>query len=250
MYEHSPQSTQEQQQLQALQRVQQALAHGISHDLRAPLRVIDGFARQLRANESLDANAREHLQRIEGAGQRMAGLVDQLLEYLRAGSSELHPQEVDISLLADWSGAELCDMQPGREVSIDVAEGLTAWGDERQYKTLFDQLLGNAWRFSRADGSARIEVTGRRVDDWLHLQVRDHGNGFETAQAERVFEPFQRMHGENEGGGHGLGLSIAQVIVERAGGRIRAESAPGEGCTIHLQLPAVKPKTEADAVTA
>lgn len=236
---HNPMEP-DQQQLQALRDAQQALARGISHDLRAPLRAIDGFARHLQdsAATGLDADtAQAQLQRIRNAAGRMGGLIDQLLEYLRAGSVERNPGPVDISMLAEWSGAELCDAHPGRSASIHVAAGLSAWGDERQYKVLFDQVLRNAWRFSQGRDEVRIAVAGRREGDMLHLSVTDHGSGFDPAQDERVFEPFQRMHAEADGGGHGLGLAIARAIVEREGGRIRAEAAPDAGCTIHMELP-------------
>ncbi|MDO5505755.1 MAG: HAMP domain-containing sensor histidine kinase [Pseudoxanthomonas suwonensis] len=231
------------QALLELQRMQQVLAHGIAHDLRAPLRVIDGFARHLEqgSGEALDADGREQLQRIRAAAGRMGGLIDLLLDYLRAGSAELHTEPVDLSLLADWTGAELADADPGRVLRIDVDEGLEAWGDERQYKRLFELLLDNATRFTPADRDVCIEVRGQREGDRLQLRVSDHGSGFDPAYATRVFEPFQRAHGSDAGGGHGMGLAVAKAIVERAGGHIHAAPVPGEGCTIHVELPASAP---------
>lgn len=242
MYEHPPDDKGMAQQLERLRSVHVALAHGISHDLRAPLRVIDGFSRQLESDGQLGGAALDQLHRIRGAGQRMGTLIEQLLEYLRADSVELHPGPVDLSLLADWAGAELCDAQPQRAARIDVGEGLEAWGDERQYKVLFDQLLANAWRFSSERDEVHITVRGRRVDDLMHLEVSDEGSGFDPKFAERVFEPFQRMHSADQGAGNGLGLAIARAIVERAGGHIRAEGRPGEGCRVLVELPAQAPE--------
>lgn len=216
----------------------QALLHGISHDLRAPLRAIDGFASRLsRQLESAgDPAAIESLARISATSARMARLMDGLVELARAGSTELRPMRVDMSMLADWCAAELQDTDPRREASVEVQQGLEVVGDERQLKTLLAQLLGNAWRFSASRPRVEIAVTGTRSDDGLDLVVRDHGIGFDMAYAARMLEPFQRLHGSDEGGGDGIGLAIADVIVGRHGGRIRAESAPGEGATFHVRL--------------
>lgn len=234
----SDREAQLQARLDAADKRLQVLLHGISHDLRAPLRAIDGFAarlsRQLQANG--DPAAIESLARISATSARMAGLMDGLLELARAGSVELRPMPVDVSLLADWCAAELQDADPGREASIEVQSGLEVIGDERLLKTLLAQLLRNAWRFSATRPRVEIEVSGMRDADGLDLIVRDHGIGFDMAYAARMLEPFQRLHGSDEGAGDGIGLAIADVIAVRHGGHIRAESAPGEGATVHVRL--------------
>ncbi len=214
-------------------------AYGVSHDLRGPLRAIDGFAAQLERHSgaALDATARDYLQRIRDNAGRMSGLIDGLLELSRATSGELKPQDVDLSLLAEWVGAELQDAEPGRAARIDVQQGLRARGDERLLKALFAQLLGNAWKFSVPEAPVAIEMRGAPHPEGLHLSIRDLGRGFDMAYADKLFEPFQRLHGSAEGGGSGLGLAIAQRIVHRHRGRIWAESAPGAGSTFHLILP-------------
>jgi signal transduction histidine kinase len=226
------------QQLDAADKRTQALLHGISHDLRAPLRAIDGFAarlsRQLEAGG--DPGALETLERISATSARMAALMDGLLELARAGRAELRPMRVDVSMLADWCAAELQDLEPGREASIEVQPGLEVVGDERLLKALLAQVLGNAWRFSAARPRVRIEVSGARAVGGLSVVVRDHGIGFDMAYAGRMFEPFQRLHGSSDGAGDGIGLAIADAIVVRHGGNIRAESSPGEGATFHVWL--------------
>lgn len=227
-----------QQQLDAADKRLQALLHGISHDLRAPLRAIDGFATRLsrQLEPFADAAASETLARIIATNTRMCVLVDGLVELARAGRAELRPMRVDMSMLADWCAAELQDADPRREAVIEVQQGLEVIGDERLLKTLLAELLRNAWRFSATRPRVQVEVTGTRIDDGLALVVHDHGIGFDMAYAERMLEPFQRLHGNDDGAGDGIGLAIADTIAARHGGGIRAESAPGEGATFHIWL--------------
>ena len=166
----------------------------------------------------------------------MCVLVDGLVELARAGRAELRPMRVDVSMLADWCAAELQDADPGREAIIEVQPGLEVVGDERLLKTLLAELLRNAWRFSATRPRVEIEVSGTRADDGLALVVRDHGIGFDMAYAGRMFEPFQRLHGSDEGAGNGIGLTIAQQVAMRHGGSIRAESEPGSGACFHVEL--------------
>jgi len=226
--------------LQAMSRQQEAFAYGISHDLRAPLRAIDSFSALLdsRSRALLDDAGRDYLARIRGAAARMGELIDALLDLSRANRAELKSEPVDLSLLAEWAGAELQDAEPGRAADINVAPGLLVRGDERQLKLMLTQLLDNAWKFSRGRDPVRIEVRGERTGDRMRISVRDHGAGFDIDYADKLFEPFQRLHGPEEGGGNGIGLAIVRRIVERHGGRIRAESGPGQGSTFHFDLPA------------
>lgn len=230
--------TQLQRQLDAADKRMQALLHGISHDLRAPLRAIDGFATRLsrQLEPAGDVAAIETLARITATNTRMCVLVDGLVELARAGRAELRPMRVDVSMLADWCAAELQDAQPGREASIEVQQGLEVVGDERLLKTLLAQLLRNAWRFSTTRPRVEIEVSGTRTQDGLALVVRDHGIGFDMTYADRMLEPFQRLHGSEDGAGDGIGLAIADAIAARHGGHIRADSVPGGGATFHVWL--------------
>lgn len=225
--------------LQALNAQMELFATGVSHDLRAPLRTIDGFAWQLERHHAaqLDATGRDYLQRIRGAVGAMGGLIDGLLELSRVSRGTMQHAPVDLSLLAEWVAAELQEAQPGRAAQIHVQPGLATDGDERMLKVLLCQLMGNAWKFSPANAPVRIEVGGRTDAAGLQLWVRDWGSGFDMAYAGKVFEPFKRVHGAEQGGGHGLGLAIARRIVERHGGSIGAESVAGIGTTIRVILP-------------
>ncbi len=230
------------QALEASNRQLQLFADAVAHDLRAPLRSIESFSALLsdRCGEALDDTGRDHLGRIRTAATRMSGLLDALSDLSYATRTEMKPGPVDLSLLADWVVAELQDAEPERPAIIQIQPSLTGHGDERLLKLMLTQVLGNAWKFSRESPQLRIEVAGEIVDNVLHLQVRDAGSGFDMRYAHKLFEPFQRLHGPDQGGGHGLGLAIAQRIVERHQGRIRAESEPGQGATFHIELPAAE----------
>ncbi|RPE80134.1 PAS domain S-box-containing protein [Vulcaniibacterium tengchongense] len=224
----------------------QLFADAVAHDLRAPLRSIESFSALLaeRAGERLDASERDYLDRIRAAAARMGGLLSALGDLSHVTRAELHPRPVDLSLLAEWVGAELQDAEPQRRAEIRVQPGLDAHGDERLLKLLLSQLMGNAWKFSRGRDPIRIEVTGEHVDGRLRLEVRDQGVGFDMRYAHKLFEPFQRLHGPDQGGGHGLGLAIAKRIVERHRGRLHAHSQPDAGSVFTVELPAVAPTEE------
>jgi signal transduction histidine kinase len=223
--------------LQALRQEQATFAHGISHDLRAPLRAIESFAALAAADAALLPATRAHVERVRAAATRTGGLIDALLEFSRAGRAELHEQQVDMGLLAEWSAAELREREPQREAVLEVEPGLHVLGDERLLKLLVDQLLGNAWKFSRDCDCVHIRVGGRRVGQRLQLAVRDTGCGFDMRYVERMFQPFQRLHTPEQGAGHGLGLAIARRIIERHGGRLHARALAEGGSEFGFDLP-------------
>ncbi|MBU8977158.1 MULTISPECIES: ATP-binding protein [unclassified Lysobacter] len=218
----------------------QLFADAVAHDLRAPLRSIESFSALLadRAGERLDETDRDYLTRIRAAASRMSGLLSALNELSYVTRTELKAADVDLSLLADWVGAELQDAEPRRRAEIQVQPSLHAWGDERLLKLLLTQLMDNAWKFSREREPIRIRVSGRDDGDMLHVEIRDEGIGFDMRYAHKLFEPFQRLHGPDQGGGHGLGLAIVRRIAERHGGSVRADSRPESGATFTLELPA------------
>lgn len=243
------------QRVEALETTQQQLqlfADAVAHDLRAPLRSIESFSALLaeRAGDRLDATDRDYLARIRTAAERMSGLLGALSELSRATRAELKPTEVDLSLLAEWVCAELQDADPEHPAQITVQPGLSAWGDERLLKLMLTQLLDNAWKFSRGPDPIRIEVSGQRDRATLRLTIRDHGLGFDMRYVHKLFVPFQRLHGPEHGGGHGLGLAIAQRVAERHHGRIQAESQPGSGSTFTLEWPAAASEEREDTPDA
>ncbi|CAN5701319.1 hypothetical protein BH23PSE2_BH23PSE2_08050 [soil metagenome] len=221
-------------------RQHELFAQGVSHDLRAPLRSIDSFARLLATqyDAQIDATGRDYLARIRSASARLGALIDALVELSRTGHSDIKVEPVDLSLLADWAVADQQELDPERTAEISVQPGLVVLGDERLLKRLLDLLVDNAWKFSRGAERVHIEVAGARGEEGLVVSVRDQGAGFDMRYADKLFEPFQRLHGPEQGGGNGLGLAIAARIVQRHGGRLWAESEPGSGATFHVALPA------------
>ncbi|MCE7032337.1 HAMP domain-containing histidine kinase [Lysobacter sp. GX 14042] len=227
---------------EASRRQLQLFADAVAHDLRAPLRSIQSFSGLLesRASAQLDETSRDHLQRIRRAADRMDGLLTGLGELSQATGAELRSGPVDLGLLCDWALAELQDAQPerGAEVLTEGLDGLLAQGDERLLRLALGKLMDNAWRFTPAGEAVRIELHGAHAEGQVQLRIRDHGSGFDARYLHKIFQPFQRLHGPAEGAGHGLGLAVAQRIVERHGGSLDAESAGAGGATFHLRLPA------------
>ena len=236
----------ERRRTQAVARLQEQLAHGLSHELRAPLRSITGFAARLDESGAVREADRPDLERIRAAAARADALVQALLELLRASRQPMRAEAVDVSLLCEWVAAELQDADPGRAAQVQVAPGLWALGDEHWIKVLLHQVFDNAWKFSSDSGQVRITVEGAQEGDRLRLSVSDQGRGFDMRYADKLFLPFQRLHGSNQGGGHGLGLAIARQVVERHGGRIHARSQPGQGSTLFIELPAASPGADAE----
>lgn len=224
----------------------QLFADAVAHDLRAPLRSIESFSALLadRADDRLDDTDRDYLSRIRSAAARMSGLLSALNDLSYVTRTELKLGEVDLSLLADWVGAELQDAEPQRRAEVRVQPGLHVPGDERLLKLLLAQLMGNAWKFSRDREPIRIDVTGERHGERLRIAIRDQGIGFDMRYAHKLFEPFQRLHGPDQGGGHGLGLAIVRCIAERHRGTVRADARPEAGATFTLELPAVSAAEE------
>jgi signal transduction histidine kinase len=234
--------------LQESNRELDAFSHTVSHDLRAPLRAIDGFSQALLEDygSRLDDEGREYLQRMGAASRRMAQLIEDLLNLSRSGRIELCRGEVDLSAMARDIAEDLRKMQPEREVDFVIAPGLTANGDERLLRVALDNLLGNGWKFTFRRDQGKIELgvlaesgseqTGQGTAGENVYYVKDNGAGFDMAYADRLFVPFQRLHGRDEFGGTGIGLATVRRIIERHGGRIWAESAPERGATFYFTL--------------
>lgn len=213
----------------------ESFAYIVSHDLRAPLRSIEGFGRILseRYSHVLDAQGHDYLGRVRNAAGRMDALIDALLAMSRITRGEFKRSPLDLSRLAGEVVAELRQTDPTREVDVVIAPGLRAEGDAALVRNLLQNLLGNAWKFTASTAGARIEFT--RADAG-HFEVRDNGAGFNAEYAGKLFRPFQRLHREDEYSGHGVGLASVKRIVERHGGSISAEGTPGQGATIRFTL--------------
>lgn len=225
---------------EAANRELEAFTYAVSHDLRAPLRAMDGFAQALveDVGTALPAEARDHVRRIRAAAQRMGTLIDALLELSRLSRAELRREHVSISALAHAVVAELRAGDPTRSVETVVAPDLWADGDPRLLRAVLQNLIGNAWKFTRGVQSARIEVGCEVESAPPTFFVRDNGAGFDAAYAGRLFAPFQRLHGAHEFEGTGVGLATVRRIVVRHGGAVRAEGAVGRGATIWFTLTA------------
>ncbi|MBI4754957.1 MAG: MASE1 domain-containing protein [Betaproteobacteria bacterium] len=224
--------------LAASNRELEAFSYSVSHDLRAPLRALDGFSRLLEEEYGgrLDDTGRQYVTRIRYACRRIDGLIDGLLRLSRIGQAEFHPRPVDLGALALDALRALQERDPQRTVAVDVALEGPIQADPGMCRQLLEQLLDNAWKFSAGCEPARIEVGEELQDGRRVFFVRDNGAGFDMAYAQQLFAPFQRLHGPSEFEGSGIGLAIAQRIVHRHGGRIWAQSAVGQGTTVYFTL--------------
>jgi PAS domain S-box-containing protein len=224
--------------LEAANKELEAFAYSVSHDLRAPLRSIDGFSQALLEDCAgrLNEQGEDHLNRIRAASQRMGQLIDDLLSLSRSARGELRREPVDLSALALESADEVRKLWPDRQVELVVTPGLCAEGDPRLLRIVFDNLLGNAWKFTSKQERAVIEVSAMSHDGTKAYFVRDNGVGFDMAYAVKLFGAFQRLHGITEYPGTGIGLATVQRIVVRHGGRVWAEGLLGQGATVYFTL--------------
>jgi PAS domain S-box-containing protein len=225
-------------QLEAANKELEAFAYSVSHDLRAPLRGIDGFSSALLEDyaEKLDENGKDYLQRVRAATQRMGKLIDDMLDLSRVTRSDIHIQSVNLSTLAEEIAAELRRTAPERRVNFDISTGLTTAGDPPLMRIVLENLLGNAWKFTGKTPSPRIEFGQTQTYQRQTFFVRDNGVGFDMQYADRLFGAFQRLHPSSEFPGTGVGLATVQRIIHRHGGRVWAESAVGLGTTFYFTL--------------
>ena len=225
-------------QLEAANSELDAFAYSVSHDLRAPLRSVQGFGQALLEDcgDRLDETGREHLQRIRKAAERMATLIDDLLELSRVTRASLRSERVDLSGLAETILGELSEAEPDRVVRVSVTPGAVATGDPRLLKVMLDNLLRNAWKYTRTKPEAHIEFGVSRHGSAPTYYVRDNGVGFDMAYVGKLFQPFQRLHSATAFEGTGVGLASVHRIVTRHGGRVWAEGAVNRGATVYFTL--------------
>jgi light-regulated signal transduction histidine kinase (bacteriophytochrome) len=216
----------------------EAFSYSVAHDLRAPLRGINGLSKVLREDfgDRLGDEAKDYLERIASAAQRMGQLIDALLSLSRVTRAELHRESVDLTRLAEAIVHHLRQTQPDRVVDFVAEPGIVAHADPALLRAVLENLLGNAWKFTGNREHAQIAFGSELVDGARVYHVRDNGAGFDMAYAQKLFAPFQRLHTVAEFAGTGIGLATVQRIVNRHGGRIWAEGVVGEGATFRFTL--------------
>gem|GEM_PF-3495644 len=224
--------------LEAANRELEAFSYSVSHDLRAPLRAIDGFAHILEQDysSSLDDTAAEHLKRVRQAAQRMGVLIDNLLNLSRVSRVPLKRETVDLSQLAHEIVDDLKRSEPQRTVDVRIAPGLSVKGDPSLLRIVMQNLLGNAWKYTRKTAQAHIDFGSALHNGARCLFVRDNGAGFDMQFADKLFSPFQRLHSPQDFEGTGIGLATVARIVRRHGGQIWTDAEPGRGSTFSFIL--------------
>jgi signal transduction histidine kinase len=216
----------------------EAFSYSVSHDLRAPLRAIDGFSDALLTDygDRFDDQGRYYVERVRAGTQRMAQLIDDLLSLSSITRSALRHERVDLTAIGAKVLSELGIRDPERKVEVRIADGLAGQGDSRLVMVLFENLLGNAWKFTSKVPEARIEVGSESRGGETVFFVRDNGAGFDMAYASKLFEPFQRLHTPAEFQGTGIGLATVHRVVKRHGGRIWAQAERNRGATFFFTL--------------
>ncbi len=243
MLSHSRELGSANQQLRALNEELEAFSYSVSHDLRAPLRHIAGFAEMLasHAEQALDDKGRRYLKTITDSAARMGTLIDDLLMFSRMGRAEMRMQKVALSEIVSSVQESLRPEIGGRVIAWEVAPLPVVEGDAAMLRQVFANLLGNAVKYSRKQAEARVQVTSREASPGLvEIVVKDNGAGFDMKYAPKLFGVFQRLHSASEFEGTGVGLAIVRRIVQRHKGNIWADSAPGKGAAFHFTLPLVR----------
>jgi signal transduction histidine kinase len=222
----------------AVARESAAFSYTVSHDLRAPLRVVEGFARILKEDygRQFDRIGNDHLDRVLGAAARMNAMIDAMLSLASLSTQPLARQPVDLSQLAAYIVEDLRRNQPQRHVEVQIEPGLRAVGDPTLLRLMLENLLANAWKYTGGREQPRIDVRTLELEKRRVYEVQDNGAGFDMRHADRLFGLFQRLHGSNEFPGTGVGLASVQRIVRRHGGDIWAESSPGQGARFRFTL--------------
>jgi len=229
--------------LQYANRELEAFSYSVSHDLRAPLRAVDGFTQALAEDygDTLDVTGRDYLARVRNGAQNMERLIDDLLKLSLITRASLQPADVNLTSMAREVAANLRNSEPHRDVRIDIAEGLRCQGDPGLMRIVLENLLGNAWKYTSKTPQACITFDTESGAAETVYRVRDNGAGFEMKFAGKLFGAFQRLHQKAEFEGSGIGLATVARIVYRHRGRVWAEAEPGKGACISFTLGAAAP---------
>jgi len=225
--------------LESANRELETFSYAVSHDLRAPLRAIRGFTDMALLNKHLDLKTRGLLQRVCNSAARMSTLIEDLLRLAKLSRAQIDRKTVDLSELARGITARLATAAPNAAATVRIADGLTAEGDAGLLEAALENLLSNAWKYSGKNPQPVIEFGATATPEGARtFFVRDNGAGFDMAAAAKLFQPFQRLHSDQEFAGTGVGLATVQRIIQRHGGRIWAEAEVGKGATFFFELPA------------
>jgi PAS domain S-box-containing protein len=226
-------------QLEAANRELEAFSYSVSHDLSAPLRLIDGFSRDLakQYQDKLDDRGKENLKWIRESTAKMARLIEDMLRLSRVSRKETHLQDVDLSAVTESIANDLTNQNPERRVRFSIQPGVVAHADASLMRIALENLIGNAWKFTSKTPDARIEFGVTEQEGQCVYTVRDNGAGFDMTYSDRLFTPFERLHTEAEFPGTGIGLAIVRRIINRHGGRVWAEGEAGNGASIYFTLP-------------
>ncbi len=225
-------------QLKATNKELESFSYSVSHDLRSPLRSIDGFSQALLEDYApkLDGTAKDYLNRLRNASQKMGELIDGLLKLSRLTRSEMHYETVDLSAIAQEIAARFQETNKHRQVEFIIDDGLTANGDSQMLRVLLENLFSNAWKFTQKTPQARIEFGSTVNGEKKTFFIRDNGAGFDMAFKDKLFGAFQRLHDTADFPGTGIGLATVQRIINRHGGSIRAEGAVSKGAAFYFTL--------------
>lgn len=225
-------------QCEGLNKELESFSYSVSHDLRAPLRSIDGFSQILLEDygDQLDSDGKDALRRVRGAATGMSELIDALLALSRVSRVELRAERVDLSALAATIAVELRQSQPDRQAEFVIARDLVVEGDRTLLRAALGNLLGNGWKYTQPRATARIEFGCLDRENETVYFVRDNGVGFDMTYVAKLFGAFQRFHRQTEFGGTGIGLATVQRIIHRHGGRAWAEGEVDQGATFYFTL--------------
>lgn len=224
--------------LEAVNRELEAFSYSVSHDLRAPLRTIAGFSRSLVEDHAadLDETAKDYVDRIQAGCARMAALIDDLLKLSRVGRGKLEIRDVDLSEMAAGIAQKLQERSPDRGIDFDIEPGLTVRCDERLLRVVLNNLFENAWKFTAHKLQGMVTLSSSSEGGTTIYHIRDNGAGFDMAHADKLFQPFQRLHRQAEFPGSGIGLATVARVFHRHGGQVWVESEIDRGTTVHFTI--------------